>query len=161
MLRTTCPAQELGTRAVVRAYKQLKVAERAFRTMKSSELLIRPIYHHLEERVRAHVFLCMLAYYVAFELRERLAPLLFSDDTPLAPADPVAPAERSPAGKAKAGTKLTADGFVAHTLTDLLAELGTLCRNQVLIEPGGHSFTQLTKPTALQARAFELLELRP
>jgi len=161
VLRTTCPVEELGTRAVVRAYKQLKVAERTFRTMKSPELLIRPIYHHLEERVRAHVFLCMLAYYVAFELRGRLAPLLFSDDTPLAPADPVAPAQCSPAGKAKAGTKLTADGFVAHTLTDLLAELGTLCRNQVLIEPGGHSFTQLTKPTALQARAFELLKLHP
>jgi hypothetical protein len=161
VLRTTCPAEELGTRAVVRAYKQLKVAERAFRTMKSSELLVRPIYHHLETRVRAHVFLCMLAYYVAFELRERLAPLLFTDDAPLAPADPVAPAERSPAGKAKAGSKLTADGFRAHSLSDLLAELGTLCRNEVVIEPGGHRFTQLTKPTALQTRAFELLNVRP
>ena len=161
VLRTTCGREELGARAVVRAYKQLKVAERAFRTMKSSELEIRPIYHHLETRVRAHVFLCMLAYYVAFELKERLAPLLFTDDTPVAPTDPVAPAERSPAGRAKAGSKLTADGFCAHTLTDLLAELGTLCRNQVSIEPGGHAFTQLTQPTALQARAFELLEIRP
>jgi hypothetical protein len=161
VLRTTCGREELGTRAVVRAYKQLKMAERAFRTMKSSELEIRPIYHHLEERVRAHVFLCMLAYYVAFELKERLAPLLFTDDTPVAPTDPVALAERSPAGRAKAGSKLTADGFCAHTFTDLLAELGTLCRNQVSIEPGGHAFTQLTKPTALQARAFELLEIRP
>ena len=161
VLRTTCRREELGARAVVRAYKQLKVAERAFRTMKSSELLVRPIYHHLEERVRAHVFLCLLAYYVAFELKERLAPLLFTDDTPVAPLDPVAPAERSPAGRAKAGSKLTEDGFVAHTLTDLLAELGTLCRNQVVIEPGGHAFTQLTKPTALQARAFELLKIRP
>ncbi|MHB9149598.1 MAG: IS1634 family transposase [Thermoleophilia bacterium] len=161
VLRTTCTAEELGTRAVVRAYKQLKVAERAFRRMKSPEIEIRPIHHHLEPRVRAHVFLCMLAYYVAFELRERLAPLLFSDDTPLAPADPVAPAKRSPRGKAKAGSKLTADGFSAHSFPDLLAELGTLCRNQVLIESGGHSFTQLTKPTALQARAFELLNVRP
>ncbi|MBU2603404.1 MAG: IS1634 family transposase, partial [Actinobacteria bacterium] len=161
VLRTTCSREELGTRAVVRAYKQLKVAERAFRTMKSSELLIRPIYHHLETRVRAHVFLCMLAYYVTFELRERLAPLLFTDDTPLAPADPVASAERSSAGKAKAGSKLAADGFCAHTLTDLLAELGTLCRNEVCIEPGGHSFTQLTKANPLQERAFELLNVRP
>jgi hypothetical protein len=161
VLRTTCPAEELGAPAVVRAYKQLKVAERAFRTMKSSELLIRPIYHHLETRVRAHVFLCMLAYYVAFELKERLAPLLFTDDTPLAPIDPVAPAERSPSGTAKAGTKLTADGFVAHTLSDLLAELGTLCRNQVRILPSEQSFTQLTTPTALQTRAFELLKIRP
>ena len=161
VLRTTCGSEELGTRAVVRAYKQLKVAERAFHQMKSSELLIRPIHHHLETRVRAHVFLCMLAYYVTFELRERLAPLLFTDDTPLAPADPVAPAERSPRGKAKAGSKLTADGFCAHSFPDLLAELGTLCRNEVRIEPGGHTFTQLTKPTALQARAFELLKISP
>ena len=160
VLRTTCGREELGTRAVVRAYKQLKVAERAFRRMKS-EIEIRPIHHHLEPRVRAHVFLCMLAYYVTFELKERLAPLLFTDDTPLAPADPVAPAERSPAGKAKAGSKLTADGFSAHSFCDLLAELGTLCRNQVRIEPGGHTFTQLTQPTALQARAFELLKIRP
>jgi hypothetical protein len=160
VLRTTCTAEELGTRAVVRAYKQLKVAERAFHQMKS-EIEIRPIHHHLEPRVRAHVFLCMLAYYVTFELRERLAPLLFTDDTPQAPADPVAPAERSAAGKAKAGSKLTADGFLAHSFPDLLAELGTLCRNQVLIEPSGHSFTQLTKANPLQERAFELLNVRP
>lgn len=160
VLRTTCTAEELGTRAVVRAYKQLKVAERAFHQMKS-ELEIRPIHHHLEPRVRAHVFLCMLAYYVTFELRERLAPLLFTDDTPLAPADPVAPAERSAAGKVKAGSKLTATGFCAHSFCDLLAELGTLCRNEVRIEPDEYSFTQLTKANPLQARAFELLNVRP
>ena len=107
VLRTTCTREELGTRTVVRAYKQLKVGEHAFRQMKSSELLIRPIYHHPETRVRAHVFLCMFAYYVAFELKERPAPLLFTDDTPMAPA------ERSPRGKAKAGSKLCADGFCA------------------------------------------------
>jgi hypothetical protein len=161
VLRTTCRKEELGPHAVVRAYKQLKVAERAFRTMKSSELEIRPIYHRLPERVRAHVFLCMLAYYVAFELKERLGPLLFQDETPQAPLDPVRPAERSEEARTKAGTKLTADGFVCHTFPDLLAELGTLCRNQVLIQPGGHTFSQLTKPTDLQTRAFELLNLRP
>ena len=161
VLRTTCAREALGTQAVVRAYKQLKVAERAFRTLKSPAIEIRPIYHHLKERVRAHIFLCMLAYYVAFELKERLAPLLFGDDTPLAPADPVAPAERSPTGKAKAGSHLTRDGFCAHSFSDLLAELGTLCRNEVLIEPGGHTFAQTTKPTDLQTRAFELLGIRP
>jgi hypothetical protein len=160
VLRTTCASQELGTQAVVRAYKQLKVAERAFRTMKS-EIEIRPIHHHLEERVRAHVFLCLLAYYVAFELKERLTPLLFTDDTPVAPTDPVAPARRSSAGKAKAGSQLTAEGFFAHSFCDLLAELGTLCRNEVVIEPGGHTFTQLTEANPLQARAFELLNVRP
>jgi hypothetical protein len=161
VLRTTCPPAELGAPAVVRAYKQLKEVEQAFRTMKSPELAIRPIFHHLEERVRAHVFLCMLAYYVGFELRERLAPLLFTDDTPLAPVNPVAPAERSSAARAKAGSRRTSEGLVVHSLADLLAELGTLCRNQVRIEPSEHTFSQLTKPTPLQARAFELLNVRP
>jgi transposase len=161
VLRTTCPSEKLGSQAVVRAYKQLKVVERAFRTLKGTDLEIRPIYHHLEERVRAHVFLCMLTYYVAFELKERLAPLLFTDDTPLAARDPVAPAERSPGARAKAGSKKTPDGFPVHSFSDLLAELGTLCRNEVRIYPGEHSFPQLTKPTALQARAFELLGVRP
>lgn len=161
VLRTTCPDAKLSCQAVVRAYKQLKVVERAFRTLKGADLEIRPIYHHLEERVRSHVFLCMLAYYVAFELKERLAPLLFTDDTPMAPCDPVAPAERSQAAQAKAGSKETADGFPVHSFADLMAELGTLCRNEVHIYPGGHSFRRLTKPTALQARAFELLGLRP
>lgn len=156
VLRTTCQSAQLGPQAVVRAYKQLKVVERAFRTLKGAELEIRPIYHYLEERVRAHVFLCMLAYYLTFELKERLAPLLFTDDTPMAARDPVAPAERSPAAQAKAGSKQTADGF-----TDLIAELGTLCRNEVRLYPGEHSFRQLTRPTDLQARAFELLGVRP
>ena len=138
MIRTTCTTAQLPSpAAVVRAYKQLKVAERAFRTMKD-QIEIRPIHHHLEDRVRAHVFLCMLAYYVAFELHQRLTPLLFTDETPLAPTDPVAPAQRSPAAKAKAGSAHTPDGHTAHSFTDLLAELGTLCRNQLRI---GHAST--------------------
>ena len=161
VLRTTCRKDELQAPAVVRAYKQLKVAERAFRHLKSPEIEIRPIYHHLEARVRGHVFLCMLAYYVAYELNERLGPLLFRDDAPRAPAIPVRPAERSPAARRKAGTHLTEDGFCAHSFADLLAELGTLCRNEVRIEPSGHRFAQLTEPTPLQARAFELLGLHP
>lgn len=161
VLRTTCPRTQLGPQALVRAYKQLKVVERAFRTLKGTDLEIRPIYHHLEERVRSHVFLCMLAYYVAFELKVRLAPLLFTDDTPQLPSDPVAPAERSSAARAKAGAKETPDGFPVHSFPDLLAELATLCRNEVRIYPGDCSFRQLTKPTAIQARAFELLGVRP
>jgi hypothetical protein len=159
VLRTTVPAGDLGTPAVVRAYKQLKMAERAFRTMKDT-LLIRPIYHHLEDRVKAHVFLCMLAYHVCFELRARLTPLLFDDETPLTPIDPVAPARRSPTAHAKAGTARTADGHPAHTLTDLLAELGTLCRNHIRVGGSEHTFTQHTDPTPLQARALELLDLK-
>lgn len=161
VLRTTCPTSQLTAPAVVRAYKQLKVAERAFRTLKSPELEIRPIYHHLEDRVRAHVFLCMLAYYVSYELRRRLAPLLFTDQTPLAPADPVAPAQRSPAAHAKAGSARTPDGLAAHTLPDLLAELGTLSRHRVRIGDTPHTFTRLTEPTKTQARAFELLKITP
>jgi len=159
VLRTTCPPEQLGSAAVVRAYKQLKMAERAFRTMKDA-LEIRPIYHHLEGRVRAHAFLCMLAYYVAFELAARLAPLLFADETPLAPVDPVAPAQRSAIARAKAGSARTREGLPASSLPDLLAELGTLCRSELRIGDGGQTFTRLTKMSALQERAFELLGVR-
>jgi hypothetical protein len=159
VIRTTCPPGQLSAPATVRAYKQLKVAERAFKTMKSA-LEIRPIHHHLEDRVRGHVFLCMLAYYVAFELHQRLTPLLFTDDTPLAPTDPVAPARRSPAAATKAASAQTADGLPAHSLTDLLADLGTICRNQVRIGASEHTFPRLTTPTELQTRALDLLDIK-
>jgi hypothetical protein len=158
VIRTTCPPKQLSAPATVRAYKQLKMAERAFRTMKDT-IEVRPIHHHLEPRVRTHVFLCMLAYYVAFELHARLTPLLFTDDTPLAPADPVAPAQRSPAAKTKAGSQTTADDLPAHNLTDLLSELGTICRNQLRIGTSQHTFSRLSTPTRLQARALDLLDI--
>jgi hypothetical protein len=158
-IRTTVAPDKLGAPAAVRAYKQLKMAERAFRTMKDT-IEIRPIHHHLEPRVRAHIFLCMLAYYVAFELTARLAPLLFTDETPLAPADPVAPATRSPAARAKAGSAQTQDGHPAHSLPDLLSDLGTLCRNTLRIGHADHTFTRLTTPTELQATALELLDVK-
>jgi Transposase DDE domain len=158
-IRTTLPAQTLAAAAAVRAYKQLKMAERAFGTMKDT-IEIRPIHHHLETRVRAHVFLCMLAYYVAFELHARLPELLFTDETPLAPADPVKPATRSPSAHAKAGSATTTDGYPVHTLTDLLADLGTISRNTVHIGHAEHTFTRLTTPTPLQARALELLDVK-
>jgi hypothetical protein len=157
-IRTTLPAQILGASAAVRAYKQLKMAERAFGTMKDT-IEIRPIHHHLETRVRAHVFLCMLAYYVSFELSARLPELLFTDDTPLAPSDPVKPATRSRSAHKKAGSHTTTDGHPAHTLPDLLADLGTLCRNTVRIGHADHTFTRLTTPTPLQAHALQLLDI--
>ena len=160
VIRTAEPEARIGSQAVVRAYKQLKVNERAFRQMKTP-LEIRPVHHRLEDRVRAHVFLCMLACYVQFELSRRLAPLLFADDTPLSPADPVAPAHRSPHAKAKAGSGRTADGHVTHSLEDLPSDLGTLCRNELPIGDSEHTFTRLTTPTELQASAFELLGIRP
>ena len=160
VIRTTCPTSKLDSpAAIVRAYKQLKMAERAFRTMKD-QIEIRPIHHHLEDRVRAHAFLCMLAYYVAFELHSRLAPLLFTDTEPLTPTDPVAPAKRSPAAKTKAGSATTPDGYPAHSLADLIAELATLCRNELRIGDAEHTYTRLTKPTDLQARALELLQIK-
>jgi hypothetical protein len=158
-IRTTLPAQTLGAPAAVRAYKQLKMAERAFETMKDT-IEIRPIHHHLETRVRAHVFLCMLAYYVSFELQARLPELLFTDETPLAPTDPVKPATRSPSAQAKAGSATTPTGYPAHTLTDLLADLATLCRNTVRIGRAEHTFTRLTTPTPLQAHALQLLDVK-
>ncbi len=159
VIRTTLPATRLGAPAAVRAYKQLKLAEHAFRTMKDT-IEIRPIHHHLEDRVRAHTFLCMLAYYVAYELQQRLTPLLFTDDTPLAPTDPVAPATRSPSAHTKAGSARTTDDFPAHTLPDLLADLGTLTRNQISTGTSEHTFSRLTTPTPLQDRALDLLDIK-
>jgi transposase len=158
VIRTTCPAEQLSAPATVRAYKQLKMAERAFRTMKDT-IEIRPIHHHLEARVRAHVFLCMLAYYVCFDLHARLTPLLFTDHAPLAPTDPVTPARRSPAATAKAGSQTTPEDLPAHSLTDLLAELATICRNELRIGASQHTFPRLSTPTTLQARALELLDI--
>jgi hypothetical protein len=160
ILRTDQPATRVAAATVVRAYKQLKVNEHAFREMKTP-LEIRPIHHRLEDRVRAHAFLCMLACYVQFELARRLAPMLFTDDTPLAAADPVAPARRSPQANAKAGSARTRDGQVAHSLKDLLADLGTRCRNTVRVTTIDATYQQLTTPTELQKHAFELLALKP
>ena len=160
VLRTAEPASRIGSHAVVRAYKQLKVNERAFREMKTP-LEIRPVHHRLKDRVRAHVFLCMLACYVQFELTRRLAPMLFTDDTPLSPADPVAPAQRSAAANTKASSAHTADGHVAHSFEDLLKDLGTLCRNTIRIGNSTYTFTRLTTPTELQASAFELTGVKP
>ena len=155
-LRTTCPTQQLTTQAVVRVYKQLKMAERAYRTIKDA-LDVRPIRHHLQERVEAHFFLFLLAYYVLFELQARLAPMLYTDDTPLTPADPVAPAQRSPAANKKAGSHHTPDGLPAYNLTDLINELGTICRNQLRIGESPHTFPRLTNTNTIQAKALQLL----
>ena len=160
VLRTTCGEDTLTSQAVVRVYKQLKLAERAYRTIKDA-LDVRPIRHHLEDRVEAHFFLFLLAYHLLFELQARLAPMLFTDDTPLAPADPVAPARRSPAAKTKAGRARTPDGLPAYSLTDLIAELGTICRNQLRIGESQHTLPRLTSPNTIQAKALELLNIKP
>jgi Transposase DDE domain len=158
-LRTTCGEDTLTSQAVVRVYKQLKLAERAYRTIKDA-LDVRPIRHHLEDRVQAHFFLFLLAYYLLFELQARLAPMLFTDDTPLTPTDPVAPARRSPAANTKAGRARTPDGLPAYNLTDLIAELGTICRNQLRIGETQHTLPRLTNPNTIQAKALELLDIK-
>jgi Transposase DDE domain len=159
VLRTTCAAEQLTSQAVVRVYKQLKMAERAYRTIKDA-LDVRPIRHHLQERVEAHFFLFLLAYYLLFDLQARLAPMLFTDDTPLTPADPVTPARRSPSANAKAGSARTADGMPAYSLTDLIAELGTVCRNQLRIGDSEHTFPRLTNTNQIQAKALALLDVK-
>lgn len=160
VIRTAEPASEIGTRALVRAYKQLKVNERSFKAMKST-LDIRPIHHRLTERVRSHVFLCMLARYVQYELEQRLAPLLFADEATLAPADPTAPAQRSGAARKKAGRAGAPGGHRAHTLQDLLRDLATLCANTIKIGERQSTLTKYTTPTRFQAEAFELIGIKP
>jgi hypothetical protein len=144
---------------VVRVYKQLKLAERAYRTIKDA-LEVRPIRHHLEDRVHAHFFLFLLAYYLLFELQARLAPMLFTDDTPLTPGDPVAPAQRSPAAQTTDGSARTQDGLPAYSLTDLIAELGTVCRNQLAVGDSKHTFSRLTNANQVQTKALKLLDVK-
>ena len=159
VLRTTCAKDMLTSQAVVRVYKQLKLAERAYRTIKDA-LDVRPIRHHLTERVEAHFFLFLLAYHLLFELQDRLAPMLYADDTPLTPADPVAPARRSPAANTKAGSHRTPDGMPVFSLPDLIAELGTVCRNQLRIGDSEHTFPRLTSANPVQAKALALLDIK-
>lgn len=163
VLRTNVSRERLDTPGVVLAYKSLGQVEAAFRHFKLSDLEVRPIYHYSEPRVRAHLFLCMLAYGVQRSMQRALAPLLFVDEAPPERSDPVGPAPRSNEAKRKEQTKLTADGLPVQSFRTLLANLGTLVRNRV-VPRGAESaagFDLLTQPTRLQARAFELLGLSP
>jgi transposase len=161
VLRTNLDEQTLAAPDVVRSYKQLAHAERAFRTLKGPELEIRPIRHRREDRVRAHAFLCLLAYYLEWHLRHAWAPLLFTDEQPPLHADPVAKADRSPQAKRKASTQRTADGEVCHSLTSLLAELALIVRDTNQITGTDATFTKTTRPNRTQARALELVGLDP
>ena len=160
-LRTSVPAQTLASADVVRAYKGLEEVERAFGTLKGPELEIRPIHHRLEDRVRAHVLLCMLAYYLTWHLREAWAPLLFTDEQPPIATDPVAKAARSPAAQRKAQTKRTATGEPCHSYRGLIAELATLTRNTIRLPGAQATFDKLAEPTPLQARALDLAASAP
>ena len=165
VIRTNVSAEEIAAADAVRAYKSLSRVERAFRSFKGVDLKVRPVHHRLEKRVRAHVFLCMLAYHVEWHMRRALAPLLFDDDDPAAEAaraSPVAPARRSKAARAKAGRKRTPDGLPVHSFQSLLRDLATLTRNRVRpAVPGAMTADILARPTPLQDQAFRLLGLRP
>jgi Transposase DDE domain len=157
VLRTSVAERNLDAADVVRAYKQLKEVERAFRTLKGP-LELRPIHHRLEDRVKAHVFLCMLAYYLAWHLRQAWKPLLFDDEQPPAQLDPVAKARRSTEAEQKARSKRTSIGERCHSLPTLLAELATRSRTTIRLHESGASFDQLTQPTPTQARALALID---
>jgi transposase len=157
VLRTSASREALEAPDVVRAYKQLKEVERGFRTLKGP-LELRPIHHHLEDRVRAHVLLCMLSYYLTWHLRQAWKPLLFDDEQPPERPDPVAKASRSPAAKHKAQTKRTTAGEPCHSLQTLLTELATRTRNTIRLHGAPASFDQLSEPTPTQARALALVD---
>jgi transposase len=164
VIRTSEPSEELSAADGVRNYKRLTLVEQAFRSFKGVDLMVRPIYHRVEPRVRAHMFLCMLAYYVEWQMRRLWAPLLFEDEEreqARLERDPVAKAESSEAVERKKKTHVTESGLEIHSFRTLLAELGSQTRNTCTIrsDPSGASFQQVSEPTPLQAEAFRLLGL--
>jgi hypothetical protein len=161
ILRTSLTENDLPAGDVVRAYKNLEQAERAFGSIKGPDLQIRPIHHRLAERVRAHVLICMLAYYLTWHLKAAWKPLLFTDEHRPSSPDPVAKAVRSPAAQQKAQTKRTSTGQPAHSYRTLLAELATQTRNTTRLHDASSTFEKLTQPTALQAEALELAANAP
>ena len=166
VIRTSVPARQLDAAAAVAAYKSLSHVERAFRSIKTVDLHVRPVFHYNAQRVRAHVFLCMLAYYVEWHMRARLKPMLFDDEyleeASASRASPVVKAVRSEHAKAKDASKLADDGLPLHSFRTLLQDLATLAYNvtHTQINPEA-KIILTTRPTALQAKAFDLLGLNP
>ena len=157
VLRTCVPAGQLDAPGVVTAYKNLKYVERDFRHIKADDLDLRPVYHHLEERVKAHVLICMLACYLTWHLRRAWAPLTFTDENPPSGGDPVAPARRSTAAQAKASRQHDQAGRPYRSLRGLLAHLATLTRNQVRFAGATATVPMLAEPTSEQREAFQLI----
>ena len=166
VIRTSEPRERLSAEDAVRQYKSLSQVERLFRTLKGIDLRVRPIRHRTEAHVRAHIFLCMLAYYVEWHMRQALAPLLFDDEELGADRkvrDPVAPARPSASARRKKAKRVREDGLPVHSFETLLRALATRCRNMCRMKsaPAGVTIRQLTEPTSLQARAAELLVAYP
>jgi len=166
VIRTSVPKKQMSSAEAVRSYKALAQVERAFRSMKSIDLHIRPIHHHLESRVRAHIFLCMLAYYVEWHMREAWRELMFADEEleRKKHRDPVAAAERSEAALGKIATRTLQDGSPVHSFRTLLEELSTIVRNTCQARVGqrsGSTFQMTTTPNPAQHRALQLLQAIP
>jgi hypothetical protein len=161
ILRTSLTQSDLAVGDVVRAYKNLEQAERAFGSLKGPDLQIRPIHHRLEDRVRAHVLICTLGYYLTWHLKAAWKPLLFTDEHRPTSPDPVAKAVRSTSAQQKAQTKQTSTGQPAHSYRTLLAELATQTRNTTRLAGSASTFEKLTQPTALHAEALELAANAP
>jgi hypothetical protein len=158
VIRTTMAPEQMDPATVVATYKSLALVERDFRSIKAIDLDLRPIHHYTETRVRAHVFICMLAAYLTWHLRQAWAPLTFTDENRPDPLDPVAPARRSQGADAKAATKTTTDDLPARSFTTLLDHLATLTRNHLQVTAQDQSgFDLLAVPTPTQRRAFDLL----
>ena len=164
MIRTSEPAERLTAADGVRSYKRLALVEQAFRCLKGIDLLVRPIHHRTAERVRAHILLCLLAYYVEWHLRQAWASLPFEDeelavDRPR--RDPVAPTQASASARLKKKTHVTSGGLPVQSFRTLLAHLGTRCRNTCVVsaDPGQTTFRQVTEADALQAEALRLITM--
>ena len=166
VIRTSESRKNLSAEDTVRSYKKLARVEQVFRTLKSIDLQVRPIYHHYAERVRAHIFLCLLAYYVEWHMRQALAPLLF-DDKELSQnrkeRDAVKPAVSSKSAKKKKSTKTNKEGLPVHSFRSLVIELGTRTRNRCRMKsaPKSPVIFQDTEPTTLQTHAMVLIRLYP
>ena len=166
VIRTSETRQKLSAEDTVRSYKNLARVEQVFRTFKSIDLRVRPIYHHYAERVRAHIFLCLLAYYVEWHMRQARAPLLFDDEElsqDRKERDPIKPAVSSKSAMKKKSTKTNTEGLPVHSFRSLVMELGTRSRNRCRQKSAPESpvIFQDTEPTPLQIRAMELIRLYP
>lgn len=158
VIRTNLPEDRIGAADAVRAYKSLSAVERAFRSFKTVDLKVRPIHHRLPDRVKAHVFLCMLAYYVEWNMRKALAPLIFDDEDRPVQESPVKQARRSRSAIAKAATRRTPEGLTVGAFQGVLRDLGTIARNRIRIAGSGQEeFEAVTRPTERQARILALL----
>jgi len=163
VVRSSVDKKQMNSEQVVETYKSLAKVERAFRCMKTVDLSLRPIYHRNEDRIRSHVFICMLAYYVEWHMREQLRPLLFADDDQESAAAAresiVAPAQRSKSAKRKDSRRRTDDDYPVQSFHDILADLGTLCRNRIRIPEFDSEFDKLTLATPYQQHVLDLLQV--